>query len=260
MKKSLLPVLESIYKTFNKKKFLSPDPLQFLDPYVDKRDIEIAGFIAASFALGNVRGIIGIVGKILSIMKKPCAFLTKNSEEEIKEKVFGLKYRFYKSCDIANFLIIIKQCISKFGSLEKCFVGGYREKDITVLPALINFHRKLTPSGRCIILPDPKKGSACKRFNLFLRWMIRNDCIDPGIWRSIPASKLIIPLDTHMLKISNMLDFTSSDSANMKNALRITAAFRDINPLDPVKYDFSLTRAGIHPDLSYEDIHKKFVE
>jgi len=104
------------------------------------------------------------------------------------------------------------------------------------------------------LLPLPRLGSACKRLNLFLRWMIRKDDVDPGGWENIPLSKLIIPLDTHMHKIGILTGLTSRKQANMRTAFEITDGFKKLVPEDPVKYDFSLTRIGIRGDANFEEI------
>ncbi|MFC1474950.1 TIGR02757 family protein, partial [bacterium] len=97
----------------------------------------------------------------------------------------------------------------------------------------------------CYLTPAPRRGSACKRMNLFLRWMVRRDDVDPGPWTDVPASKLVVPLDTHMHRISSGMGLTSRKQADLKTAIEITDAFRAISPEDPVRYDFALTRLGI---------------
>ncbi|MBW2226086.1 MAG: DUF2400 family protein, partial [Deltaproteobacteria bacterium] len=106
--------------------------------------------------------------------------------------------------------------------------------------------------GHLVALPE--KGSACKRMNLFLRWMVRKDRVDPGGWADVPLSKLIVPLDTHMHKISLQLGFTSKKQANMHAALEITDGFKNFVPDDPVKYDFSLTRFGIREGMDMNSL------
>ena len=104
------------------------------------------------------------------------------------------------------------------------------------------------------LLPCPEKGSACKRFHLFLRWMVRNDAVDPGGWDGISASKLIVPLDVHMHRICMRLGLTSRAQADLKTALEVTGRFRAIVPEDPVRYDFALTRIGIRNDIDLAEI------
>ena len=104
------------------------------------------------------------------------------------------------------------------------------------------------------LLPDPSRGSAVKRLNLYLRWMVRKDDVDPGGWEDVPASKLIVPLDTHMYHFGQCYGFTCRKSADLKTAIEITRGFRQLNPEDPVKYDFAITRFGIRNELCWDDL------
>ncbi|MFW6062129.1 MAG: DUF2400 family protein [Planctomycetota bacterium] len=103
-------------------------------------------------------------------------------------------------------------------------------------------------------MPDPSRGSACKRLLLWLRWMVRRDAVDPGDWRGVPASKLVIPLDVHMHRITRLLGFTRRKQANLATAMEVTAGFARLCPADPVRYDFALTRFGIHPDMEPDEL------
>ena len=147
-------------------------------------------------------------------------------------------------------LFSAKRVIERYGSLQACFAAGLNGDD-TVLPALSSFTKELALSGGLSngLLPSPAGGSACKRLNLFLRWMVRRDDVDPGGWDGVPASKLIVPLDTHMHRIGLALGLTGRRQADLRTAAEITAAFRAIAPDDPVRYDFALTRLGIRDDL-----------
>ena len=146
------------------------------------------------------------------------------------------------------------------GSLYSCFLKGVSKDDDTVFPGLVYFVRNLTADGKQKtghLVPDPQRGSACKRLNLFLRWMVRKDRVDPGGWEEVPASKLIIPLDTHMHRIGCIFGFTERKQADLRTAMEITEGFRDIRPEDPVRYDFALTRLGIRDDLDlYQELGK----
>jgi len=107
------------------------------------------------------------------------------------------------------------------------------------------YGRNIHPSGMTQFFPSPAKGSACKRINLFLRWMVRDKDIDFGLWRSIPANRLVIPLDIHIARISRCLGFTKRASADWKAAIEITEALKKLDPADPLKYDFALCHHGI---------------
>jgi uncharacterized protein (TIGR02757 family) len=132
-----------------------------------------------------------------------------------------------------------------------------RKNDETVLNGLELFAEKLISGGSGDpghLIPPVGRGSACKRLNLYLRWMIRKDAVDPGGWDGISPSMLIVPLDVHMHRISRLIGFTERSQADMKAALEITSCFRKLYPDDPVRYDFTLTRFGIRSDMSLDDI------
>lgn len=250
--------LEELYRKYNKREFVSPDPLQFLYEYPDPADREIVGLIAASLAYGRVAQILVSVKKILDPMgQSPKKFILENSEREFRNIFKDFKHRFTTGSHKVDLLLGIKTCIEEYGSLEKCFTSGYSEKDANIIPALEKFAKKLTrfyDTPTAYLFPAPSKGSACKRPMLFLRWMVRNDEVDPGGWHHIPASKLLIPLDTHMHKISRKSGLTKRNNADLKCVVEITEVFANINREDPVKYDFALTRFGIREDMKIEDL------
>jgi uncharacterized protein (TIGR02757 family) len=243
--------LEKIYSTLNRREFVQPDPLQFLYDFSDIRDREIAGLIASSLAFGNVRQIIRSVSVVLKIAgPSPRAFLEKSDPRRIEELFRGFKHRFVTGIEISGMLLAVKLAVRKYGSLENCFMRGLKSHDRDIIPALETFVSHLSPENKIkYLLPSPSRGSACKRLNLYLRWMVRHDEVDPGGWNEVPASKLLIPLDTHMWKICRRLKFTERKQPDLKAVVEITENFRKICPEDPVRYDFSLTRSGIKKDL-----------
>ncbi len=256
----MLKSLETIYEKYNRRKFVHPDPLEFIYRFDHKEDIEIAGIIASSLAYGSVFQILKSVETALDLLEwKPSHSLKHLSKTAIKKRFNGFRYRFTSGDMMGEFLCAIKTIIEQYGSLEDCFLNGYRKSHDTFLPALTafadNFINEFHPG---YLIPHPSKGSACKRFCLFLRWMIRNDEVDIGCWKALPFAKLIIPLDTHMFKIGTMLGFTTRKHASMKTSLEITEGFKTINKNDPVKYDFSLTRYGIREELTIADLTKCF--
>ncbi len=147
----------------------------------------------------------------------------------------------------------IKRVIEEYGSIQECFLKGFNPRHENVLggaTVLVSELSSVFQARPRSLLPSPVAGSACKRLNLFLRWMVRNDDVDPGGWDEVAPSKLIIPMDVHMGRICRTLKLTSRKQSDMKAALEVTEAFRKIEPDDPVRYDFCLTRLGIRDDLT----------
>jgi uncharacterized protein (TIGR02757 family) len=242
-----------LYNTYNKRDFVHPDPLEFLYDYDDPEDREIVGLIASCFAYGSVWQILKTVRTILERIDSPKRFLMNVSRTMLLDNFSDFKYRFTTGEELATMLFGIKRVLEDFGSLHKCFLKGYDPKHENVLGGatfLVSELSSVFQSRPRSLLPSPAAGSACKRLNLFLRWMVRNDAVDPGGWDQVSPSKLIIPMDVHMGRICRSLKLTSRKQSDMKAALEITEAFRKIEPADPVRYDFCLTRLGIRDDLT----------
>lgn len=241
--------MEKMYREYNRREYVHPDPLEFIYNYDNPQEREIVGLIASGLAYGRVLQILKSVSKILDIMgPSPKTFVLNSTESAMRKSFGGFKHRFTTGDEMAALLAGAKVAILKHGSLEKCFLSHFSEDHETVLPAMDAMVRELTrKSGDTYLLPSPSRGSACKRLNLFMRWMVRNDDVDPGGWSQALMPKLIVPLDTHMHRISIDMGLTSRTQADLKTAVEITRAFAKISPADPVKYDFSLTRLGIIP-------------
>ncbi len=244
--------LEELYTYYNRRKFVHPDPLEFLYSYKNAQDRELVALIASSLAYGRVMQILKSVSKILEIMTpSPYLFLTDVSEKELLNSFTGFRHRFTTGEDMSCMLMAAKKMLKEYGSLLNAFAAGYSESDENILPALSSFVRRLVSGSggqKNSLIPIPDRGSACKRLILFLRWMVRKDSVDPGGWDLISPSKLIIPLDTHMYNICSGLKMTCRKQADMRTAIEITNEFKRIIPEDPVKYDFSLTRLGIRKE------------
>ena len=254
-------VLDDLYARYNQRRFVHPDPLEFLYHYEDIRDREIVGLVASSLAYGRVQQILKSVFLVLQRMQpSPYIFLNQASRETLLPDFAGFKHRFTTEEDIVSMLLGVKGVIERYGSLHACFAAGINGRDSTILPAISAFAKELTAdhNGKSnSLLPSPTKGSACKRLNLFLRWMVREDEVDPGGWDMVPASKLIVPLDTHMHRICLALKLTKRKQADIRTASEITAAFRTISPDDPVRYDFALTRLGIRKEGGMDSLLKQ---
>ncbi len=242
---SLKNHLESIYRKYNRKEFVSHDPLIFLYDYPQRKDREIVALIASSLAYGRVSQILESVKEVLKPLgRNPRNFIMNCESSFFENNYTDFRYRFTCGKDLEKLFLSIKKTLENYETLENLFLEGM-EKHASFINALDYFVSYLSNGEKAYLLPSPQRGSACKRLNLFLRWMIRKDEVDPGGWNSLNPSDLIVPLDTHMLKTARELKLTSAKQGNMKTALEITDAFKKINPEDPVKYDFALTRPGI---------------
>lgn len=242
--------LEALYSAYNRRCYVHPDPLEFLYGFPDPLDVEIVGILASSLAYGNVKQILRSVSLVLTKMGAcPSAFLLNSPFNGIAGTFSDFKHRFTTGEDLARLLWGLRLVIKRHGSLQKCFMSRLRHDDRTVIPALSAFVAELFPGGCDFLIPTPGKGSACKRLNLFLRWMVRRDDVDPGGWDGVSPSKLLVPLDTHMHRIALRLGLTERRPADLQTAVEITEAFRKLSPQDPVRYDFVLTRFGIRKDL-----------
>ena len=247
--------LEYHYKAFDRTK-LEPDPLQFLHLFKDKRDIEIIGFIASIFAYGNVKQIENTLNKLVIVFEgKPYRFIKNFNIKNDRQKLDGINHRFYTNEDIIQLFYVLNKEINRFGSIKKIFLSGYNISDFNVKNSLVHFSNHFLNSfqrsfdnisnGTKFMFPLPEKGSACKRMNLFLRWMVRNDELDFGLWNEIPSSKLVIPVDTHVARICKSLKLTKRKNVSWQMAEEITQNLKKYDSNDPVKYDFAICHIGI---------------
>ncbi len=245
--------LDELYALYNRREFIHPDPLEFLHHYDDPLDREIVGMVASALAYGRVHQILRSVSEVLHRMgESPSRFILEHSPATIHKRFRDFRHRFTGGGQLAALLCGMKGLIQSHGSLRASFAMKCKLDDETILPALTAFVEELSEEARdelITLLPSPRKGSACKRLNLFLRWMVRSDDVDPGGWGGVGACKLIVPLDTHMHRIGLDAGLTRRKQADLRTALEVTQAFREIVPEDPVRYDFALTRLGIR-DIS----------
>jgi uncharacterized protein (TIGR02757 family) len=264
---SLKHTLDRLYNTYNFKDRILHDPIEFPHQYKRPEDMEVSSLIASCFAYGRVDLFKPVVKKILSIMgNSPHDFLLGFNLKKQRDLFSGIKYRFNETDDIVCLLYVVNAALQNHGSLEALFKRGYKNTDANIANGLVYFVREILevdttpiygkniqPAGFLQFLPSPAGGSSCKRMNLFLRWMIRDKDIDFGIWKGIPKSKLIIPLDTHIARISKCLGFTKRKSADWKMASEITESLKKFDSEDPLKYDFALCHQGISKACSKEN-------
>jgi len=252
--------LEDIYARCGAAERLGKDPLAIAKRYPRLADREIAGLICSTLAFGSVDLILRACDEALAPLgPNPAGRLIGMSDAEIVDTWASFKYRFVAPFDMACLFAGTRRILEAHGSLESLFIAGDGGGD-TVVDALCEFARSLRAAGaiggrtiRDNLLPDPARGSACKRLFLFLRWFVRKDAIDPGGWEHVDRARLVVPLDTHMTRICHeRLGFLPNPRADLKAALRATECFKLYAPEDPVKYDFALTRPSIDPRLGDE--------
>jgi uncharacterized protein (TIGR02757 family) len=241
---------------YHHRRYVDPDPLALLYPYEDPRDREIVGLIAASLAYGNVKAMLPAIRRVLDVLgPAPARTLPSLSRRRIAGRLRGFRYRFTSGEQIGGLLVAVARVVAERGSLEAAFAAHMPREADTVLPALEGFVREMSEAAPCALahlLPCPSRGSACKRLNLFLRWMVRKDAIDLGVWSSVSPSRLVIPLDTHVIRVGRCLRLTRYASPGWKMAADITASLRAVDAADPVRYDFALCHVGMMGACGFE--------
>lgn len=247
---------ERLYRKYNRRAFVHPDPLEFLYLYDDPRDREIAGLVASSLAYGRVAQILKSVSQVLNRIGSPSRYVNDRPAEKMRSDFRNFRHRFAGGEELSSLLAAIKRVNRRHGGLGRCFSKNVRKDHLTTAPALAAFVDELRNGNGHMghLVPHPRDGSACKRLHLFLRWMIRHDDVDPGGWNSVSPTKLVVPLDTHMHRICLGLGFTKRKQADARTTGEVTEAFRKIVPHDPVRYDFSLTRFGIRDDVDFDEL------
>ncbi len=249
-------VLEKLYSKYNHRDLIKPDPLQFVYRYDNPSDMEVAAFLAADLAYGRVEQIQKSLTNLFKRMgESPYAFVRGFGKAE-RKKLSGFKHRFTTDLDISDLLMLLKKVLNRYAGIEEFFIQGYNPGDRNIVPALSKFcdslldmyvaeHNPKTSRGLKYLLVNPAKGSACKRLNLFLRWMVRDDDVDTGLWKGIDKAKLIVPVDVHMGRLCKILGLYNRKAVSLATAIKITEGFAEIEPGDPIKYDFALSRIGI---------------
>lgn len=248
--------LEGLYTKYNRRELISPDPLQFAYRYSEPGDVEIAAFLASALAYGRVHQIEKSLDRLFERMGASPSKFVREFDGRKRARLKAFKHRFTTGDDVADLLELLRDALNRSGSLEAYFLEGYEARDRNVIPALSRFCDSLCETyarrhgggvgkGLMYLLASPTRNSACKRLNLFLRWMVRDDDVDTGLWKSIDKAKLIVPVDVHIGRLCRILGFYSRKTVSLSTALEITEGFARIEPTDPAKYDFSLSRIGI---------------
>jgi uncharacterized protein (TIGR02757 family) len=258
----LKPTLDRLYAGYNYPDS-AIDPIQIVRRYLRPDDREVVAFCAASLAFGRVASVLQSVERLLTIMgDKPADYVRRFDPRRDAGAFDGLVHRWTRARDLVALVWILKQMLDRSGTIEGFFLVGFDEASADVEGAIDSFSARamtldLTAAygrvhrsgarrpGVAYFFPRPSKGSACKRLNLFLRWMVRRDALDLGVWTRVSPSKLVVPLDTHVIRVGRCLRLTRYTSPGWAMARDITSSLKDIDPSDPVRYDFSLCHLGM---------------
>jgi uncharacterized protein (TIGR02757 family) len=255
---SLKPVLDRLYSEFNYPDSAA-DPIQIVRRFDRPDDREVVGFVAASLAFGRVMSVLQSIERVLAIMGGSPADYVRRFDPVAESPAFAtVVHRWTRGPDLVALLWVMKQMMDRSGSIEAFFADAHDPSADDIETALDSFstralaldlkaaYRRVPKRpGVCYFFPRPSAGSACKRMNLFLRWMVRHDALDLGVWSRVAPSTLIVPLDTHVIRVGRCLRLTRYTSPGWRMARDITASLRQLDPLDPVKYDFALCHIGM---------------
>lgn len=254
--------LERLYREFDWSARIDRDAIRFPLRYPDPADREVVALLTACLAYGRV-DLFGpwVEWALGRIGPSPHRFILGFDPKKDGKRFAGFHYRFNRPRDLAAFCLASQRILLQHGSLRQYFASGYSEEDPDVGPALERFARGflsqdlrvIFPRGRLSrgyrhLFPLPSKGGPCKRLHLFLRWMVRREPPDFGLWREVSPAKLLIPVDTHVENMSRAVGLTRRKSRNWRMATEITRRLRGLDPEDPVKYDFALCHKRMSGD------------
>jgi len=249
--------LDAKVQQYNQPAFIAADPISIPHQFTLKQDIEIMGFFAAILAWGQRKTIINKCRELISRMDNaPYDFILHHQEEDLKN-LLGFKHRTFNDTDLLYFVEFFKFHYQRFDSLEDAFLIGQQESSVfTISQALDEF------KSYFFSLPDyplrtkkhissPAQKSTCKRINMYLRWMVRQDLngVDFGIWKRIPTSDLICPCDVHVERVARKFGLITLPKVDWRTALELTQNLKALDPNDPVKYDFALFGLGVEREL-----------
>jgi uncharacterized protein (TIGR02757 family) len=257
---ALKPALDRLYATFNRPDSAA-DPIHIVRRFARDDDREVVGFIAACLAFGRVASVLQSVERVVAALgDRPASAVKAFDPRRDRGRLSGIVHRWVRGVDLVALVWILRQMLDRSGSIEGFFIEGAREAGGAddVGPALEAFSRRALAldlvaaygrvprrPGVTVFFPRPSAGSACKRLNLFLRWMVRRDALDLGVWSGVDPARLVVPLDTHVIRVGRCLGLTRYRSPGWVMAREITASLRAIDPADPVKYDFALCHLGM---------------
>jgi uncharacterized protein (TIGR02757 family) len=256
--------LARLYHEYNRED-AAADPVNLVRPFADPADREVAGFCAAALAFGRVASVLASIGTLFRIMgPHPASYVRAFDPGAPHPELRAMVHRWTRGEDLAALLWILRQMLERSGTIERFFAEGVAPGEVDLGPAIDRFSERALAldirraygrvprrPGVCYFFPRPSAGSACKRLNLYLRWMVRRDEVDLGVWQLLSPSQLIVPLDTHVIRLARCLRLTRYTSPGWKMAADITAALRRLDPADPVRFDFSLCHVGMMNACGY---------
>lgn len=253
MKKDLKTFLDKAVATYNQANFIKDDPIQIPHRFTKLQDVEIMGFWVAMLAWGQRKTIINKSNELIQLMDNaPHQFITQHEEKD-RKKFLNFKHRTFQATDTLYFLEYFQQFYKNNTSLETAFSKHITPKDINVEKALIGFHDDFfalpnAPQRTRKHIATPARKSACKRLNMFLRWMVRQDDkgVDLGLWKTIKPSQLLMPLDVHVDRVARQLGLLKRKQTDWKTCLELTKNLKKYDAKDPVKYDFALFGLGVN--------------
>jgi len=250
--------LENLYAGYNAERSVN-DPVWKVHDYSRADDREIVAFMASALAFGRVQSVLNSIDGMLKVMgPSPAAFVRTFDPARDRHCFKPLVHRWTNGADFAALVWLMHQMIERSGSIEGFFVDGLADDAVDVSAALQSFStralaldvkaiygRAKPKPGVAYFFSRPSSGGACKRLNLFLRWMVRKDRVDLGVWSTVRPGQLIVPLDTHVIRVGQCLRLTRLKSPGWRMAADITASLRAIDPVDPIKFDFSICHLGM---------------
>ncbi len=247
--------LDYYIEKYETKDFIKDDPVQFIHKFTNKNDIEIIGFIASLYAYGKREVFISKLNHIVNVMKnKPFEYIKSFDVKD--NNVLNCDYRFSKDCDLKEVFKILNMLYKENESLESLFKYSYNQKKEiwNMFQGVADYfyskvNEKNITSGFYHLLPNPEKKSALKRMNMLMRWFVRKSEVDIGIWNFIDKSELLIPLDTHVAKISRSLGLLKRNDNGYNSVIELTNNLKQFDPKDPVKYDFALFGYGVNNNI-----------
>jgi uncharacterized protein (TIGR02757 family) len=252
--------LDELYRQYDHR-FVTPDPLEFVRAQRTDADREVVGILASGLAFGTVPQIKRSIATVLEMLgPRPAEAVAALDPRDAAGRLRRFRHRWVDGRDVACLLFLARQMRAAHGTIEAFFAAGLSPGDADVGAALASFSARAlaldhgglyrgrripVDAGVRYFFPSPEAGSACKRLNLYLRWMARRDGVDLGVWTRPDPCQLVLPLDAHTYTIARRIRLTRYRSPGWAMALDVTRRLRQLDPADPVKYDFAFHRMGL---------------